>query len=82
MTLKAAFSALFGIAAAKDAYVANNLEFLGGSNQRNVSFAIEVHDWEVNVFACFFQMLHSVIVRRGDEDKLRWVPSRKRPFQG
>jgi hypothetical protein len=44
MTLKAAFSALFGIAAAKDAYVAKNLEFLGGSNQWNVSFAREVHD--------------------------------------
>jgi len=33
MTLKAAFPALFGIAAAKDASVANKLELLGGSNQ-------------------------------------------------
>jgi len=33
MTLKAAFPALFGIAAVKDVSVANNLEFLGGSNQ-------------------------------------------------
>jgi hypothetical protein len=32
MTLMAAFPALFGIASAKDASVANNLEFLGGSN--------------------------------------------------
>jgi hypothetical protein len=49
MTLKAAFPALFGIAFAKDASVAINLEFLGGSNQWNVSFAREVHDWEVDV---------------------------------
>jgi len=32
MTLNATFPTLFGIAAAKDASVANNLEFLGGSN--------------------------------------------------
>jgi hypothetical protein len=72
MTLKATFSALFGIAAAKDASVANNLEFLGGSNQWNVSFAREAHDWEVDVFASFFQILDSVIVRRGGEEKL-WL---------
>jgi hypothetical protein len=33
MTLNAAFPALFGITIAKDASVANNLEFLGASNQ-------------------------------------------------
>jgi hypothetical protein len=49
MTLKTAFPALFDIAVAKDASVANNLEFLGGSNQWNVSFTREAHDWEVNV---------------------------------
>jgi hypothetical protein len=70
MTLKAAFPALFGIAAAKDASVANKLELLGGSNQWNVSFAREAHDWEVDVFASFIQILHLVIVRRGSEDKL------------
>jgi hypothetical protein len=60
MALKVAFIALFDIAPAKDAYVANNLEFFGGSNQWNMSFAREAHDWEVNVFASFFQVLHSV----------------------
>jgi hypothetical protein len=68
MTLKAAFPALFGIAATKVASIVNNLEFLGGSNQWNVSFAREVHDWKVDVFASFYQMLHSVIVRKGGED--------------
>jgi hypothetical protein len=37
-TLKVAFPALFGTGSAKDTSIANNLEFLGGSNQWNVSF--------------------------------------------
>jgi hypothetical protein len=32
MALKVAFPALFGIARVKDAFVADNLEFLGDSN--------------------------------------------------
>jgi len=32
MTLKVAFPALFGIASAKDAFITNNLYYLGGSN--------------------------------------------------
>jgi hypothetical protein len=54
MTLKVAFSALFRIAATKNASVANNLELLGGSNHWDVSFAREAHDWKVDVFASFF----------------------------
>jgi len=42
----------------------------------------EAHDWEVNVFASFFQMLHSVIVRKGGDKQLWWVPSKKMPLQG
>jgi hypothetical protein len=48
------FLALFDITSTKDAFVANNLEFLSGSNQWNMSFAREAHDWEVDVFASFF----------------------------
>jgi len=75
--LKVAFPALFGIAHVKDASVANNLEFLSGSNQWNMSFKREAHNWEVNVFASFFQALHSVKVSRGSEHKLWWVSSKK-----
>lgn len=35
--LKVAFPDLYGLASAKDASVADNLEILGGSNQWNVS---------------------------------------------
>jgi len=37
-TLKVAFSVLYGLGREKDASVADNLEFLGGSNQWNVNF--------------------------------------------
>jgi hypothetical protein len=52
--LKVAFPALFGIAHVKDAAVADNLEHLGDSNQWNISFNREAHDWEVDVFVSFF----------------------------
>jgi hypothetical protein len=79
-TLKVAFSSLFGIARLKDAFVADNLEFLGCSNQWNVSFSREAHDWKVDVFASFFQALHSVKVRRGSEDKMWWFSFKKGLF--
>jgi hypothetical protein len=56
--LKEAFHVLFGISCAKDASIVDNLELLGGSNQWSVSFSREVHDWEVDIFAYFFQVLH------------------------
>jgi hypothetical protein len=36
-----------------DASVVDNLEFLGGSNQWNVSFTRESHDWEVDFLLHF-----------------------------
>jgi hypothetical protein len=42
--LKKAFPVLFGVARAKDAYVADNFKLLGGSNQWSVSFSREAHD--------------------------------------
>lgn len=43
-TLKVAFPTLFGIAQAQDAFVANNLKFLGGDKQWIVSFSRQTHD--------------------------------------
>jgi hypothetical protein len=39
-----AFLGLYGIATMKDAFVAVNLEFLGGSNHWNMSFVRAAHD--------------------------------------
>jgi hypothetical protein len=79
--LKEAFPVLFEIARAKDASVADNLELLGGSNQWSVSFSREAYDWEVDVFASLFQVLHSINVRKGSEDRLWWVSSKKGLFK-
>lgn len=79
--MKEVFPDLFGIARVKDASVADNMEVLGGSTQWNVSFVREAHDWEVDVFACFFQVLHSTRVNRDRADRLWWVASKKGLFK-
>jgi hypothetical protein len=75
--LKEVFPDLFGIARVKDASVADNIEILSGSIQWNVSFVREAQDWEVDVFASFFQILHSSRVNRDRVDCHRWVSSKK-----
>lgn len=70
------FPDLFGIARVKDASVADNMEVLGCSTQWNVSFVREAHDWEVGVFASFFQELHSAMVSKDRADRLWWVSSK------
>jgi len=79
--MKVAFSVLFGIARSKDTSVAANVELLGGFIQWNMRFTREAHDWEVGIFAYFLQVLRSVIVRRGSEDKLWWVASKRGLFK-
>jgi hypothetical protein len=81
MVLKVAFPVLFGITCLKDASVADNMEVLGGSNQWNVSFTREAHDWELEVFVYFLQVLHFVRVRQGYEDKLWWTSSKRGFFK-
>jgi hypothetical protein len=62
VVLNEVFLDLFGIARVKNASIADNMEVLGGSTPWNVNFVREAHDWEVGVFASFFQVLHSVKV--------------------
>jgi hypothetical protein len=77
MVLKEVFPDLFGIARVKDASVADNMKVLGSSPKWNVSFVREAHDWEVSIFAFFFQVLHSVMVSRDRANRLWWVSSNK-----
>jgi len=46
------------------------MEVLGGSIKWNVSFVREAHDWKMDVFASFFQVLHSAMVSRDRADRL------------
>jgi hypothetical protein len=57
--------------------VADYLELSSDSHQWNVSFIRDAHDWEVDVFASFFNLLYSFRLRQGGEDKLRWDPPRE-----
>jgi hypothetical protein len=79
--LKVAFLVLFGIACVKDASMVDNREVLGVSIQWNVSFIREAHDWELDIFASFFQVLDSARERRGGEDKLWWNPPKRGLFK-
>ena len=79
-SLKEAFPGLYNIASAKDASIANNMDFMGGTIQWNVSFFLLVHDWELEVLASFYTLLYSHRMRREGEDKIWWVPSRKGKF--
>ena len=72
---------LYSIAREKDALVAANVDFLGGTPQWNVMFSREVHDWEVNVVTAFFQKLQSVSIQRESQDKLWWIASKKGTFK-
>jgi hypothetical protein len=57
MKLKEDFPVLYSIAREKDASVAANVDFLGGTPQWNLIFSRKVHDWEVDVVIVFFQKL-------------------------
>jgi hypothetical protein len=81
MVLKEVFPILFGIAYKKNASIADHLESIGASNQWDVSFTREAHDWEVDVLASFLRVLYSARMSQESADKLWWVPSKKRLFK-
>ena len=44
----------------KDAFVVARLELFVGSNQQSVSFVRAIYDWEVDMFASFFNLLYAI----------------------
>jgi hypothetical protein len=51
-------------------------ELSSASHKWNINFLIAVHDWEVDLCASFFNLVYSVRVRPGGENKICWVPSK------
>jgi hypothetical protein len=47
----------------------------------NIMFSRSVHDWEVEAVSRFFGMLYTFKVSSEGEDKLCWVPARKKSFE-
>ena len=80
--LKVAFSILFGIACAKDASVAANMEVLGRSNQWNVSFSREAHDESLKSLLPFSRGCIQLECEEGVKIDCGTDFLQKRPFQG
>ena len=79
--LKNLFPELLLIARGKDAWVEENMQRQNGTMLWNILFSCPVHDWEVEVVSRFFGMLYTLKVSREGEDKLCWVPARKKSFE-
>jgi hypothetical protein len=80
-SLKISYSDLFSIARCKDAWVADHMQFRNGNLQWNIFFTRPVHDWEVDLVSSFFELLYSLRVRQGGEDRICWIPSKRRKFE-
>lgn len=78
--LKDIFLNFYSIACVKDAFMAYYLELPSHFHQWNVSFIIDAHNWEVDVFTSFFKLLYSFKLRQGGEEKLRWDLSKRGIF--
>jgi hypothetical protein len=60
--------------------VAINMDLSSGTIHWNVFFICLAHDWEVKMLASFYSLLYSFRRRRGEVDKLWWIPSREGIF--
>lgn len=61
--------------------MADHMQFIKGNLQCNVSFTTLVQYWEVNLVTSLFDLLYFIILRQGDEDKIWWIPSKRRKFE-
>ena len=55
--------------------IADNMDYIGGICQWNVSFLRLVHDWELEILASFYTLLYSFRTSKEREDKIWWIPS-------
>jgi len=81
ISLKNLFPDLFLIARRKDAWVEENMQRHNGTILWNIVFSRLVHDWEVEAVSRFFGMLYTLKVSSEGEDKLCWMPVRKKSFE-
>jgi hypothetical protein len=72
---------LFTIVCGKDTLVAENMQRQNGNILWNILFTRHVQDWEVEVVSRFFELLYSIKVRYEGDDKICWIPSRRKSFE-
>lgn len=53
------------------------LKLSGDTRQWNITFIILAQNWEVELNVSFFNLLYSLRLGGGCEDKIRWVPSKR-----
>jgi hypothetical protein len=73
-TIKTSFLDLLSITRFKDVVVVDHLELSGAFHQWNINFLRAAHDWEMDHLISLFNLLYSVRVRWGGDDRL-WLDS-------
>uniref|UniRef100_A0A2N9ETM1 Reverse transcriptase domain-containing protein n=1 Tax=Fagus sylvatica TaxID=28930 RepID=A0A2N9ETM1_FAGSY len=78
--LKVNFPKLYGIACDKKAYVADHMQPHHDLSNWQVNF-VRAHDWELDSFLAFFDVLYSTKVVGHGEDKICWNPDNQKEFE-
>ena len=81
LPLKVLFPELFTIACGKDVWVVENMQINNGIIHWNILLTRPMQDWEVDEVARFFELLYYQKVRYGDEDKICWIPLKRKSFK-
>jgi hypothetical protein len=79
--LKISYLDLFSIAQRKDVWVADNMQYQDEIIQWNVIFTRSVQDWKLEMVLSFFEMLYSLQLRHGEEDRIGWSFSKRSKFE-
>jgi hypothetical protein len=75
------FPKLYSIARDKEAYVADHMQQYHGTFQWQVNFVRAAHDWELESFSTFFELIYSAKVSGQGEDRLCWKNDSQKEFE-
>uniref|UniRef100_A0A2N9FK77 Transposase MuDR plant domain-containing protein n=1 Tax=Fagus sylvatica TaxID=28930 RepID=A0A2N9FK77_FAGSY len=75
------FPELYRIAQDKEANVADHMEQYHGTFQWQVNFVQAAHDWELESFSAFFELLYLAKVSGQGEDRLCWKNDSQKEFE-
>jgi hypothetical protein len=79
--LKAMFPDLYRIACVPEATVADHMQVRGGAVTWEVHFIRMAHDWELESFSSFLDVIYAATIKNSGLDKLVWIPSLVEGFQ-
>jgi hypothetical protein len=79
--LKAMFPDLYRIACVPEATVADHMQVRGGAVTWEVHFIRMAHDWELESFSSFLDVIYAATIKNSGLDKMVWIPSLVEGFQ-